>query len=160
MPRNLRRVRIISATDFTMERTLLLTLLAIACRACDRRPTPSTATRQEQPSSEAERVVQLQYDAYNNHDLEAFVAAHAPNVRVYRFPDSLIIEGRAALRERFGKLFATAPQVHATVEARITHGDFVVWRETATGLPGGKTNTGIFVWEVHDGQISRIVAVP
>ena len=137
--------------------TLLLTLLAIACRPAERRPAPSTATRQEQPSSEAERVVQRQYEAYNNHDLEAFVAAHAPDVRAYRFPDSLILEGRAALRERFGKLFATAPQVHATVEARITHGDFVVWRETATGLPGGKTNTGIFVWEVHDGHISRIM---
>ena len=130
-------------------------LVAIGCRSCpiggQLHPLPHD---QEQPSSEAERVVQRQYEAYNNHDLEAFVAAHAPDVRAYRFPDSLILEGRAALRERFGKLFATAPHVHATVEARITHGDFVVWRETATGLPGGKTNTGIFVWEVHDGQIS------
>jgi hypothetical protein len=141
-----------------MWETLLLTLLAIACRPTDRRSAPATATPQEQPSA-AERVVQLQFDAYNNHDLEAFVAAHAPDVRAYRFPDSLILEGRAALRERFGKLFTTAPQVHATVEARITQGDFVVWKETATGLPGGKTNTGIFVWEVHDGQISRIVAI-
>ena len=150
MPRNLPRVTIIPVADSTMGKTLLLTLLAIACRPTERRPAPPTATRQEQPSSEAERVVQRQYEAYNNHDLKAFVAAHAPNVRAYRFPDSLIIEGRAALRERFGKLFTTAPQVHATVEARITHGDFVVWRETATGLPGGKTNTGVFVWEVHE----------
>ena len=137
---------------------VLLTLLTIACRPSDRRPAPATATSQEQ-SSAAERVVQLQFDAYNKHDIEAFVAAHAPDVRAYRFPDSLILEGRDALRERFGKLFASAPQVHATVEARITHGDFVIWQETATGLPGGKTNTGIFVWEVHNGQISRIMAI-
>jgi hypothetical protein len=141
-----------------MPRNLLLMLLAIACRPADRRPAPPTATSQEQPSV-AERVVQRQFDAYNNHDLEAFVAAHAPDVRAYRFPDSLILEGRAALRERFGKLFATAPQVHATVDARITHGDFVIWQETATGLPGGKTNTGIFLWEVRNGQISRIMAI-
>ena len=145
-------------TEFTIGKTLLLTLLAIACSPTDRRPAPSAATSQEQPSA-AERVVQRQYDAYNNHDLEAFVAAHAPDVRAYRFPDSLILEGRAALRERFGKLFATAPQVHATVDARITHGDFVIWQETATGLPGGKTNTGIFVGEVRNGQISRIMAI-
>jgi hypothetical protein len=145
-------------TAFTMWKTLLLTLLAIACRPTDRRPAPPTATGQEQPSA-AERVVQRQFDAYNNHDLEAFVAAHAPDVRAYRFRDSLILEGRAALRERFGKLFATAPQVHATVDARITHGDFVIWQETATGLPGGKTNTGIFLWEVRNGQISRIMSI-
>jgi hypothetical protein len=78
---------------------------------------------------------------------------------VYRYPDSLMFEGRAALRERVAKLFAAAPQVHATIEGRITHGDFVVWRETATGMPEGKTNTGIFVWEVHNGQITRIMTV-
>jgi hypothetical protein len=70
-----------------------------------------------------------------------------------------MFEGRAVLRQKFAKLFATAPQVHATVEARITHGDFVIWRETATGMPDGKTNTGVFVWEVHDGQITRIMTI-
>ena len=139
-------------------RGVLLTLLTVGCHPAERRPAPPTATRQEQVSA-AERVVQLQFDAYNKHDIEAFVAAHAPDVRAYLFPDSLIFEGRDALRERFGKLFATAPQVHATVEAHIAHGDFVIWQETATGLPGGKTNTGIFVWEVHDGKISRIMAI-
>ena len=80
--------------------------------------------------------MQLQFDAYNKHDIEAFVAVHAPDVRAYRFPDSLFFEGRDALRKRFGNLFAFAPQVHATVQARIAQGDFVIWQETATGLPG------------------------
>jgi SnoaL-like domain len=66
-------------------------------------------SQREEPSA-AEHVVQQQYDAYNRHDLEAFVAAHAPDVRVYRYPDSLVLDGRAALRERFGRLFATAPR--------------------------------------------------
>ena len=142
-----------------MRATLLLVLLVAACRPSVPSPQASTPVEVGQPSA-AERVVQLQYDAYNRHDVEAFLAAHAPDVRFYRYPDSLIIDGRAALRERFGRLFASAPQVHATVEAHITHGDFVVWRETATGMPGGKTNTAIFVWEVHDGKITRVLAIP
>jgi hypothetical protein len=141
-----------------MRRTVLLVLLAAACRPAGPRPQPSTAG-QEQPSA-SERVVRLQYDAYNRHDLEAFVAAHAPDVRFYRYPDSLMLEGRAALRERFGRLFATAPRVHATVDARMRQGDVVVWQETATGMPGGKTNTAIFVWEVHGGQITRVLVIP
>jgi hypothetical protein len=72
----------------------------------------------------------------------------------------LVLDGRAAVRERFGRLFATAPTVHATVDARMTLGDKVVWKETATGMPGGKTNTAIFVWEVHDGQITRVLLIP
>jgi hypothetical protein len=142
-----------------MQKTILLVLLAAACRHAGPRPQPSTGGQEEQASA-AERVVRLQYDAYNRHDLEAFVAAHAPDVRFYRYPDSLVLDGRAAVRERFGRLFATAPKVHATVDARLTHGDIVVWQETATGMPAGKTNTAIFVWEVHGGQITRVLAIP
>jgi hypothetical protein len=142
-----------------MRDTVLLVLLAAACRPAGPRPQPPTAVQAEQLSA-AERVVRLQYDAYNRHDLEAFVAAHAPDVRFYRYPDSLMLNGRAALRERFGRLFATAPRVHATVDARMTRGDVVVWQETATGMPGGKTNTAIFVWEVHGDQITRVLVIP
>ena len=101
----------------------------------------------------------MQADAYNRHDLEAFVVLHAPDVRFYRYPDSLVFEGHAALRERFGKLFTTAPQVHATTEDRMVYGDFVVWKETATDLPGGRTDTQIFVWEVRDGLIRTVMGI-
>ena len=140
-----------------MRSTLLLSLVVIACRPGERGSRAGNS--EEEQSSAAEQVVRQQYDAYNRHDIEAFVAAHAPDVRAYRFPDSLILQGRDALRQRFAKLFADAPKVHADIDARMTHGDFVVWKETATGMPGGKTNTGIFVWEVHDGKITRIMAI-
>jgi uncharacterized protein (TIGR02246 family) len=113
----------------------------------------------EKHSSPAEHVVQKQAEAYNRHDLEAFVALHAPDVRFYRFPDSLVFEGHAALRERFGRLFATAPQVHATTDARMVHGNVVVWQETATDMPGGKTDTQIFVWEVQNGLITKVMGI-
>ena len=64
------------------------------------------------------------------------------------------------LYESAWKLLATAPEVHATVNARMTQGDKVVWQETATGLPGGATNTAIFVWEVHNNQITRVLMIP
>jgi len=137
--------------------TIVLMLLAAACRAPTSRPPSEPASEQ---LSAAERVVRQQQDAYNRHDVEAFVATHAPNVRFYRYPDSLMLEGRAALRERFGRLFATAPSVHASTDARMAHGDIVVWKETATGMPGGKTNTAIFVWEVQSGQITRVLFIP
>ena len=142
-----------------MRITPLLMLLTVGCQPAGQSSQTKTAGGEGQ-LSEAERVVRLQYDAYNRHDLDAFVAAHAPAVRLYRYPDSLVIEGRDAVRERFGKLFAKAPKVHANVDARMAQGDIVVWQETATGLPGDKTNTAIFVWEVHDGQISRVLMIP
>ncbi len=140
-----------------MRKVFLLILLA-ACRPADQRSEPR-AGRGGEESSPAERVVEKQAEAYNRHDLEAFIALHAPDVRFYRYPDSLVFEGHAALRERFGRLFSNAPQVHATTDTRLVHGNFVVWKETATGLPGGKTDTQIFVWEVHDGLIVRVMGI-
>jgi hypothetical protein len=140
-------------------RTAGLLMLLVACRPTSTTPKSPTAT-EEARSSAAERVVRQQYDAYNRHDLDAFVAAYSPTVRFYRYPDSLVIDGRDAVQDRFGKIFANAPQLHANVDARMTHGDFVVWKETATGMPEGKTNTAIFVYEVHGDQITRVLVVP
>jgi hypothetical protein len=142
-----------------MRMTILLLLFLTACGPTRERSGPPPETREEPPSS-AERAVRRQYDAYNRHDIEGFVAAHSPNVRFYRYPDSLLFEGRDAVRERFGKMFASAPQLHATVEGRMTHGDKVVWKETATGMPGGRTNTAIFVWEVKDSLITKVTMIP
>ena len=124
-----------------MRKVFLLVLLA-ACRPAGQRSEAQAGGGGEQ-SSAAERVVQKQAEAYNRHDLEAFVALHAPDVRFYRYPDSLVFEGHAALRERFGRLFSTAPQVHATTDTRLVHGNFVIWKETATGLPTGVTLSGM-----------------
>ena len=105
-------------------------------------------------------MVLQQQEAYNRHDIEAFAAAHSPDVRFYRYPDSLVLEGRDFVRARFGAPFCQGASVHANIDARMAHGDMVVWQETATGMPGGKTNTAIFVWEVHGGQITRVVLIP
>lgn len=141
-----------------MRKAILMMLLVAGCRSHNPGAEPGEPAPKEH--SEAERVVLQQQEAYNRHDIEAFVAAHAPDVRFYRYPDSLVFEGRDSVRARFGRLFAKAPSVHATTDARMAHGDIVVWQETATGMPDGKTNTAIFVWEVHGGQITRVVLIP
>jgi hypothetical protein len=142
-----------------MRNTVLMMLVVGGCRSHGPGGESVSPALTEQ-RTEAERVVLQQQEAYNKHDLEAFVAAHAPDVRFYRYPDSLILEGRDSVRARFGRLFAKAPSVHASTDARMAQGDIVVWQETATGMPGDKTNTAIFVWEVHGGQITRVLLIP
>jgi hypothetical protein len=57
------------------------------------------------------------------------------------------------------RTFASSTQLHATVDARMSHGNIVVWKETATGLPEGRTNTAIFIWEVKDDLITKVMVV-
>ena len=142
-----------------MRQTIPLLLLLTACGSTREQSETPPEAREEQASA-AERVVERQYEAYNRRDIEAFVAAHSPKVRFYRYPDSLLFEGRDAIRECFGNMFASSPRLHATVNTRLTHGNKVVWKETATGIPGGRTNTAIFVWEVKDSLITKVTMIP
>jgi len=80
-------------------------------------------------------IVQRQLDAYNAHDLDAFCACFADDVRTYRMPDaSPTIEGKAALRAFYAQHRFAIPSLHAELLARITLGDKVIDHERVHGL--------------------------
>ena len=56
-----------------------------------------------------EQVVQEQVEAYNRHDIEAFLKTCSAEVKVFDFPDKLRFSGLEAMRERYGKLFKSEP---------------------------------------------------
>ncbi|WP_431262987.1 nuclear transport factor 2 family protein [Roseateles chitinivorans] len=73
-------------------------------------------------------LVQAQLDAYNAHDVEALVATYAADARQYEYPDRLIAQGAAALRERMATRFeASRPQ--AQLLHRIAVGNTVIDHE-------------------------------
>jgi hypothetical protein len=101
-------------------------------------------------------LVAGQVAAYNDRDLERFLSSFAPDVQLYAFPDSLLYTGRDTLRVVYGRLFADAGALHARVTHRLTAGRWVVDREITTGLPGHGPLTGLAIYEVRDGQITRV----
>ena len=63
-------------------------------------------------------MAQRQLDAYNARDIEAFLACYAPDVEVRDFPSgALTMEGREAMRARYGDMFARCPDLHARLYA-------------------------------------------
>src|SRR5688572_25027160 len=98
--------------------------------------------------SAAERAVQAQLDAYNRHDAPAFAATYAEDARIDRFPDRPWIAGREKIRETYGALFASMPNVHAEVVQRIVQGDRVIDHERLSGLPNGASTIAVAIYEV------------
>lgn len=126
--------------------------VAVALSACGRaapRAVPAGST-------EAERVVRAQFEAYNRRDLDAFMATLAPDARLYVFPDSLLYAGHAQLRPVYARLFTEATGLRAVVHDRIVQGRYVIDRETTYGLPGRAPLTGVAISEVRDGRIVRV----
>lgn len=112
-------------------------------------------------SSSPVSVVQRQLEAYNARDLEALLAIYADDAQLLEFPDTLVAQGRAALRDRFAMRFRE-PNLHATLRHRIVAGDRVIDHESVTRtFPEGPGTLELtMIYEVRDGRIARAWALP
>ena len=73
--------------------------------------------------------VQAQLEAYNAHDIDAFMACYAEDAVVRHADGRVLMNGHAELRARYERLFAANPEVTAEVPTRIRAGDWTVDEE-------------------------------
>jgi uncharacterized protein (TIGR02246 family) len=115
-------------------------------------------------SVKATQIVQTQLDAYNQRDLTAFLRCYAPDCRIEDGMGEILLDGRAAIAERYRSLFAQAPRLHAEITTRLAIGSFVVDQEHVTGLPahdGGERDLdAIAIYHIEDGLIRRVRMLP
>ena len=121
-------------------------------------PPPASAPAASAAVSAAgpEQVVDRHLDAFNRHDLEAFLATYAPGAILYDHPDKVRQSGAVEIRKTYGALFGSNPMLQVTVSSRILQGPFVVDHETVTGIAGSPPGTQIVIYEVWDGKITRL----
>jgi hypothetical protein len=101
-------------------------------------------------------AVERQVRAYNEGDLEEFVACYAEDV-VFEDGDGIaLMSGRSAMRERYGRLFARAPSLHGEIVTRIRIGSYVVDEERITGRPDGELHAVAIYRLDGDGLIDRV----
>ncbi len=106
--------------------------------------------------SDAATLAQRQLDAYNAHDLEAFVACYAEDVVIRRLVDNAVLmQGREALRAGYGPMFAEG-RVHAALVSRMVLGPVAIDEERVTGHPSGDVVRAIAHYEVRDGVIRQV----
>ena len=121
---------------------------------------PDGATAPSLPAS-PEAVVQAQLEAYNAHDITAFLAAYADDAQLFEHPAKLLASGQAAMRERYTARFKEA-NLHAVLVKRIVMGDIVVDHErvTRTFPEGEGTLDAVLIYEVQGGKIARAWLIP
>ncbi|MGZ6793516.1 MAG: nuclear transport factor 2 family protein [Mycobacteriales bacterium] len=104
----------------------------------------------------AEELVDRQVDAYNRHDLEAFLACYAREVTV-RGPDgSVTLDGIEAIGSQYGGWFTSLPELRVEVRGRLTSGSWVVDEEHVV-LGGGRTMSGLVAYRVEEDLIRDVV---
>ncbi|MFF3918426.1 nuclear transport factor 2 family protein [Streptomyces sp. NPDC001852] len=103
--------------------------------------------------TDAQEIVERQLAAYNDHDMDAFVATYADDVRV-RLRDGTYLRGPDALRERYAAQFAEG-RCQAEIVGRLTEGEWVVDHEIAHGL-GDVPLRVLVAYRVRAGLIDRV----
>lgn len=129
-----------------MYTTLSIALVQLLAGAPDTKTVPDPAA-----------IVQRQDDAYNAHDLEAFLKFYAPDAELYELPDKLLAKGTVAIRERYtGRL--AEPGLHADITQRIVIGDNVIDHERIrrTFPEGPGLWDVVAIYEVKGGLITRV----
>ena len=103
-----------------------------------------------------EAMIQKQVDAYNAHDLDAFVACYGQDIEFRTMAGNTNPEkGSAALRKGYEGLFTRFPNLKVKILKRICQGPFVIDQEQAEGM-GPNPITVTAIYETAQGKIVRV----
>ena len=100
-----------------------------------------------------EHIVQQQLDTYNARDIEGFSKVFSEDIKIYEFPNTLLYDGKAAMKARYNKLFEDTPDLNSTIQSRIVQGNTIIDHEYITA--NGKNFTIVAIYEVEDGLITK-----
>ncbi|MEM6583520.1 MAG: nuclear transport factor 2 family protein [Pseudomonadota bacterium] len=103
--------------------------------------------------------VDIQLQAYNDRDIEAFMSVYCEETSIIRLPNTPTLQGLTAIRERYQQLFDTSPQLSAVVHKRIVQGEWVVDHESVTGASMPGVGEAIVAYQVRDAKIINVYLI-
>ena len=77
--------------------------------------------------------VEAQLVAYNNRDVETFLACYTATCAIEDADGNRLMTGHTEMRAVYSKMFASSPQLHAKIIHRIRIGNHVIDEEEITG---------------------------
>ncbi|HYF30664.1 MAG TPA: amidohydrolase family protein [Chitinophagaceae bacterium] len=98
-------------------------------------------------------LVQRQVNAYNGHDLEAFLEPYAEDVEIYQFPNTLQIKGKEAMRKTY-QFITQTPTLQCEIQSRIVQGNVVIDHERVRF--GNQYGTAVAVYHIEGGKIKKV----
>lgn len=102
-----------------------------------------------------EDIVQAQVEAYNRQDMPAFLDSFHADAEFVSWPSEVLFKGVEDFRQRYGELWARAPQLRALITQRIVVGRFVTDLEQLEGHPDGSRTPLQVIYETDGGRIRR-----
>ena len=102
-----------------------------------------------------EEIVNAQLDAYNSRDTERFLSFYADDTVLRDADGTVLMDGKLAMRERYGRLFSESPNIHCTIANRSVLGPYIIDHEIVIGRAGGNIRA-VVVYFVKDEKITHV----
>ncbi|MCC5922940.1 MAG: hypothetical protein JJT77_04060 [Crocinitomicaceae bacterium] len=99
-------------------------------------------------------LAQQQLDAYNNRDIDAFMNCYS--VKIYSFPNDLIMSGWIDMKNRYQQMFAETPDLHCLLLNRMVQGNTVIDQELVTRKKGEPASNAIAIYKVTEHCIEEV----
>lgn len=111
---------------------------------------------QAQTGSDAARLAQLQLDAYNSRDIEAFLKPYSDSIKIYNHPKQLSMSGKDNMRKTFTQMFANTPDLHCTLMNRMVMGNIVMDHESVIFDKNQPATQVIAMYKMAGGKIVEV----
>ncbi len=102
-----------------------------------------------------ESLVQQQLNAYNGHQLQAFLEPYAEDVRLYQFPDQLIGEGKDEMKKQY-QFIEENPDLHCELRSRTIVGNTVIDHERVIFDKTKEPIDVVAVYKILDNKIAEV----
>jgi len=103
-----------------------------------------------------ETIIQKQVEAYNSRNISTFIECHDPDIKLYNFGESIPYAiGRSKLKEIYGAVFDTSPNLNTKIIKRMVMGNTVIDHEVVTGRKGVDLSEIIAIYEVENDLIVK-----
>lgn len=114
----------------------------------------SSAVFAQKQEMTPETLAQKQLEAYNAHNINAFLEPYADDVEIYLFPNKLLYKGKDAMRKEYGEFFKNASKLHCELKNRIVQGNTVIDKEYITGA--GEPFEAVAIYQIENNKIKKV----
>jgi hypothetical protein len=106
-----------------------------------------------------ESVVQASIDAYNAHDVNAYIALFTPAATFGQLGGRILLDSRDAMQGYHQQLFAARPTIRCTILERAVMGAFVIDHQQIAGADQPPMQAMVLS-EVREGRIVKVWYAP
>ncbi|ARU62954.1 hypothetical protein CBW65_19675 [Tumebacillus avium] len=102
---------------------------------------------------------QRQLEAYNNRDIEAFMACYAQDIVVEDAEGNILMQGWENMYKSYAAMFEQSPELHCKLVSRIAVGNYVLDEENVTGhakRSPGEVSHVVAVYRIADDLIQHV----